>query len=84
MAILSASDRTAIRSLVGLDLSRTRESIAITKVQLQAAIDATDQWIDDNAAAYNAALPAAARNGLTAAQKARLFMAVTRKRFEVT
>ena len=83
MAILAISDRTAIRSLVGLDLSRARESIAITKAQLQAAIDATDQWIDDNAAAYNAALPSAARNGLTAAQKARLFMAVTRKRFEV-
>lgn len=55
----------------------------LLKDDLGAAIDATDDWIDANAASYNAALPIAARSVLSAAQKARLFSHVALKRFGV-
>jgi hypothetical protein len=54
-----------------------------TKAQLQAAVDAIDDWLDANAAAMNSALTAAARNGLTTPQKAMLLMAVIARRYRV-
>lgn len=81
MAVLTAPQRAAVKALMMEDLSRAREAAPLTKAELQAAIDATDDWIDTNASAFNLALPVAARNGLTAAQKARLFSAVALKRF---
>jgi hypothetical protein len=58
--------------------SNLREPVAgLNKAQLQAAVDATDTWIDSNAAAFNAALPLPARTALTATQKTILFVAVT-------
>jgi hypothetical protein len=53
---------------------------AVTKTDLRAAVDATDQWIEDNQAAFNTALPLAARNGLTLAQKTLLFCYVAMRR----
>lgn len=53
---------------------------ALTKADLRAAVDATDQWIDDNASAFNTALPLAARTNLTAAQKTFLFCYVALRR----
>jgi len=55
----------------------------ITKAQISAAVDATDQWIDDNQAAYNTALPAAFRNNATQAQKTVLFCAVALMRIGI-
>jgi hypothetical protein len=46
-----------------------------------AAVNAADAWVDSNAASFNAALPVAARNGLTSSQKARLLMFVVSQRF---
>jgi hypothetical protein len=65
------------------ELSSEREPIALTKVELRAAIDAVDLWISDNAASFNTAIPQPARGALTAAQKARMLMFVVRKRFSV-
>ena len=59
------------------------DPIGVTRPELRAAVDATDAWIDANAASYNLALPTAARNNLTAKQKARLFFVVARRRFEI-
>ena len=81
MAALSAAQRLAIRVLWGSDLSGRREAFNLSKVDLDAAIIATDNWIDTNAAAFNTALPVAARTTLTATQKAELFMRVALKRF---
>lgn len=58
------------------------ETIAVTKTDLKAALDAIDNWVDANAASFNTAIPQPARANLTAAQKARLLMYVVRKRFE--
>ena len=44
-----------------------------TKTACRAAIDATDDWIEANQAAYNAAIPQPLRSALTASQKAWLF-----------
>lgn len=55
---------------------------AVDKNQLKAAVDATDQWISNNLTSFNSALPAAVQSGLTAAQKARLFVYTLIRRFE--
>lgn len=80
MAVLADADR----KLVWGDLMRSETAqVALTKVQFRAAVDACDDWIDQNAASFNNALPTAAKNNLTAKQKQRLFMAVARRRWEI-
>lgn len=81
MAVLSNAIRLQIRAAFASLISQRREPFALTRAQLDAAIAATDDWIDANAAAFNTALPAAARNGLSAAQKAELFSFVALRRF---
>jgi len=48
----------------------------VVKSDLQAAVNATDDWIEANQASYNAALPATFRVNASAAQKTLLFCAV--------
>jgi hypothetical protein len=80
MAVLTDQERAALHQIFMADRSRARDQLALTKAQLRAAIDATDGWIDTNAAAYNLALPVAARNNLTVQQKTLLFSYVALKR----
>ncbi len=75
MALLDETARQAARDYV-----MRRWGVAITKADLRAAIDATDAWIEANAAAYNTALPAAARAGLNAQEKTVLFCVVALRR----
>ena len=56
------------------------EATAFTKAQLRAALDATDAWIEANAAAYNTALPAQFRTAASATQKTLLFCYVALRR----
>jgi hypothetical protein len=63
------------------DLSAAHEACGITKADLRAAVDAADQWVSDNAASYNNAIPQPARGVLTSSQKARLIAVVITKRF---
>lgn len=79
MAILSEEDRQRVWrglmrwwSVVG----RGDAPGGLLKADLRAAVDATDTWIENNQAAFNSALPAAARSGLTLTQKTLLFCAV--------
>lgn len=83
MAVLSGQDRILVAVQVAQGLSSSREPCGLNKVQFRAAIDAADAWADANAAAYNSALPPAARTTLTVAQKARILAFVLRKRWEV-
>lgn len=80
MAALSAAGRAVVTS----HIQRPQQSFgalgALTKVDLRAAVDATDQWIEDNAAAYNAALSQPARGVLTTDQKTLLFCFVALRR----
>jgi len=50
------------------------------KADLRAAVDATDAWIDDNAASYNSALPQPFRGAASEGQKTLLFCAVAAMR----
>lgn len=78
MAILSAENRRRIWAHV------MRQSALVpgdvTKPQLRAAVDAADDWVDNNAAAFNSALPAAFRAAATAEQKAELLAFVIMRR----
>lgn len=56
------------------------ESCGFTKVDLRAAVDATDAWIDGNQAAYNSALPPAFRTSASLSQKTLLFCYVAMRR----
>lgn len=81
MTVLTTNQRTAIRSDYGHILSESRTAFNLTKAQLDAAIAAIDDWIEANAASFNSALPIAARNNLTASQKAHLFYLVAQRRY---
>lgn len=76
MAVLASGVRTQIWRGLMRYWSSVPEGVAINKFDLSNAVHATDQWIDDNGGAFNTALPIAARNNLTAAQKTLLFCAV--------
>ena len=53
---------------------------SITKPSLSAAIDSADQWVEDNSAAYAAALPNPFRANSTPTEKTMLLMYVLLKR----
>ncbi len=80
MAALSAGERLAAQREAMVEGGWTAP---ITKADLAAAVNAIDDWVDANAAAFNTAIPQPARAQLTAKQKARLLMHVVRRRFEV-
>lgn len=82
MAVLTEAERAGLWVRAMREASAEREPLPLTKAELRAAIDASDQWIEQNAVAFSQALPAAARSGLTAGQKARVFLLVARRRFE--
>lgn len=83
MAVLSENDRLAEWA----DYMRSPDSDEVsgfTKQELRAAVDAADDWAEAEATNFNAALPLAFRTAANAKQKARLLMAVLRRRYEVT
>ena len=55
--------------------------ISVNKPDLRAAINAIDQWVDDNQSSFNTALPLPARTELTASQKASLLAIVVLARY---
>ena len=52
----------------------------ISKTDARAAIVAAEQWLSDNAAAFNSALPQPYRGAATQAQKAALVASVATRR----
>lgn len=77
MAVLDSTNRTRC----GNQLMRDgRCPGAVKKGDLRAAIDATDDWIEANGAAYNLALPLAFRTNATLQQKVLLFCYVAMRR----
>lgn len=82
MAVLGEQDRAGLWAELMAELSAEREPVAgLTKTDLRAAVDAIDSFLSTNAAAINAAIPQPARGALSAAQKARLLVAVVRRRY---
>lgn len=85
MAVLPTADRQRLWGDLMEGLSSRREGVGtLTKTDLRAAVDAMDSWIDANAASFNSAIPLPARTALTAKQKVAIFMAIVKRRWEVT
>jgi hypothetical protein len=80
LAVLSGAARAVITAHIQRPQQVFGALGTLTKADLRAAVDATDQWIDDNAAAYNTALSQPARGALTADQKTLLFCFVALRR----
>ncbi len=78
--ILSEIDRAQVWRGLMRFWSRRAEALSVNKADLQAAVDATDTWIENNQVSFNTALPAAAKNNLTQSQKTLLFCAVAARR----
>ena len=77
MAALSTADRQKIRRGLARYWSKLHNGPGNpSKIEMLATVNATDDWIDDNQASFNTALPAAAQAGLTAGEKTLLFCAV--------
>lgn len=84
MAVLSAGDRSALLKAYAQELSANFDGLNLTRAQLQAVIDAADDWAEANSASYNTAIPQPQRGVLTARQKAAILMYVIRRRWEVS
>jgi hypothetical protein len=81
MAVMSAGERGAAWTTYMQNVSTKREAFAgLTKAELLLAVNAIDQWIDDNTSAFNTAIPLPARTALTTQQKSDLFLIVLRRR----
>lgn len=80
MAVLADTDRTECWA----DLMRRPDlgSMPLAKADLRAVVNAIDDWVVANAAAFNTALPQPGRTALSAAQKALLLSVVVGKRYE--
>jgi len=83
MAVLSDPERAALVARLAREVSALRATLGLTKAEFRAAVDAADGWVDSNASSFNTALPVAARNALTAQQKALLLARVVLRRYEV-
>lgn len=77
MAVLGDSARFEVWAQVMRELPMP----GVTKPELRAAVNALDTWLNDNAAAANAALPQPARGVLTVEQKAALLSYVIARRY---
>jgi hypothetical protein len=82
MAVLTAQ----LRADLTAEIQRTVDCPgSLTKAQVREVYDALDDWWEaTGATAANTAIPQPQRGVLTAKQKAALFMALLRKRYEVT
>jgi hypothetical protein len=83
MAVLSDGERAEGTAEFMRECSRELELIVVNKVQLRAVYNAIDDWIEANAASFNAALPQPYRSQATPKQKARMFMHVAARKFKV-
>lgn len=80
MATMSSEQRAEVTAESMRD-NRWTNVPNVLKSDLRAAVNAADQWVSDNAASFNSALPATYRTNATSAQKALLLVWVVTKRF---
>lgn len=83
MAVLTDADRFAIWAKYMSDSGAVRDPLPLSKVDLRAAVNAIDVWVDTNTSAFNTAIPLPARTSLTTKQKANLLLYVVKRRWEV-
>lgn len=81
MALLSDPVRQLVAAEFGRRLSRRNDPTPLQKADVQAAVNALDGFLDQNATAINNAFPLAARTQLTTAQKNELLTLVAKARW---
>jgi hypothetical protein len=79
MALLDEESRAAVWTQHMRDNAEAYGSM--TKLELRAAVDAADSWVDSQQASFNSAIPLPARTSLSTKQKALLLMYVVQKRY---
>jgi hypothetical protein len=85
VALLADPERAAVTAAFQREAQNVNGTGGtVSKADLRAAINAVDQWCEDNAAAFNLAIPLPARSALTSRQKAAILVWVTRRRWELT
>lgn len=77
MAVLPDTDRNRVWRYY---MRQQTGNCDFTKIDLRAAVDATDTWLDANQASFNSALPVAFRTNATLAQKVALLCWVALRR----
>lgn len=77
MTLLDATSRARV---VAQWMRKNLEAAAFSKTELAAAVDATDQWIEDNTSSFVTALPSGFRTKSTATQKTLVFVYVLMRR----
>jgi hypothetical protein len=82
-AVLPDLDRRQVWSEYMETSSVIWESLPAPKQDILDAVIATDAWIENNQTSFNNSLPTSVKNNFTQKQKARLFMAVAKKRFDI-
>lgn len=71
MAVLDATNR--FRTCAGFLRDKLTGGLgSLTKADVQAAVNAADDWVDSNSAAFNSALPQPFRGAASTQQKALL------------
>ncbi len=73
MAVMDTTNRLRTWSQAMRDWPRTVGMPNVTKTELRAAVNATDDWLEANQPSFNAALPLSFRSQASVAQKAFLF-----------
>lgn len=81
--MLTPPERRALYKDFMEDASSRWEPLGLLKGELKAAVDAVDDWVEANQAAFNQAIPQPARDALSNRQKVRLLLYVVKKRYEV-
>lgn len=80
MAMLDADRTAAMRQFAKKIFQEVGTTANMDTVELKAAVDAVDGWVDANQASYNTALPVPFKTTATAQQKALLLVYVVMKR----
>lgn len=79
MAVLVDADRALVWQQW---MSANDESITLAKADMRAVVDSADTWVDDNAAAFDAAFPIDAQGVLTNRQKQKMVIEILQLRME--
>lgn len=77
MVALTEQEKVAVWRIL---MAQAQAPGSVTKTEFRAAVDAVDTWVENNAAAFNTALPQPYRGAASAAQKAALLAAVALKK----
>lgn len=83
MAQLTDSERQQLFNQFTSEASSIWEQLPLVKADLRATVDAIDDWVENNVASFNLAIPEPARTALTTKQKIKLLFMVIKRRWEV-